>query len=121
MESSLDDKNMPEAAMYLMRAKASPKVYRNMIAPVVDQISSLLTLINDAARTLQEAYIDEDGYVPYLDDTESHPLDGKLSPPEMKEAVQVLEGACAQLCATLARPNHTLLNVSPNQLSFQLD
>ncbi|KAJ7857293.1 S-adenosyl-L-methionine-dependent methyltransferase [Mycena olivaceomarginata] len=29
---------------------------------------------------------------------------------EMKEAVQLLEGACAQLCATLARPNHTVFN-----------
>ncbi|KAF7349310.1 3-O-methyltransferase 2 [Mycena sanguinolenta] len=81
-----------------------------MIAPAANQISSLLTLINESARTLQAAYINGSGYVPSLDDTGSHPLDGKLSAPELKEAVQVLEGACAQLCATLARPNHTVLN-----------
>lgn len=81
------------------------------MAPPVDQISSLLTLINEAARTLEAGYTKGHGVVPSLDETESHPLDGQISAPEMKEAVQVLEGACAQLCATLARPNHTLLNV----------
>ncbi|KAJ7770465.1 S-adenosyl-L-methionine-dependent methyltransferase, partial [Mycena metata] len=75
----------------------------------IDHISSLLTLINSATRTLQAVYSKNDG-IPRLDDTEPHPLDGKLSAPEMKEAVQVLEGACAQLCATLARPNHTIVN-----------
>ncbi|KAJ7243201.1 S-adenosyl-L-methionine-dependent methyltransferase [Mycena haematopus] len=92
-----------------------------MIAPATNQISSLLTLINEAARTLQSMYINGAGYVPSLDDTESHPLDGKLSAPETKEAVQVLEGACAQLCATLARPNHTVLNaLEPNCLRVAL-
>jgi hypothetical protein len=86
-----------------------------MIAPAADQISSLLALINEAARTLQATYINGNGCVPSLDDTQPHPLDGKLSAPEMKEAVQLLEGACAQLCATLARPNHTVFNVSPNE------
>ncbi|KAJ6571689.1 S-adenosyl-L-methionine-dependent methyltransferase [Mycena capillaripes] len=92
-----------------------------MIAHAVDPISSLLTLINEAARTLQAGYANEDGLVPCLDDTEPHPLDTKLSAPEMKEAVQVLEGACAQLCATLARPNHTVLNaLEPNCLRLAL-
>ncbi|KAJ6571673.1 S-adenosyl-L-methionine-dependent methyltransferase [Mycena capillaripes] len=90
-----------------------------------DPISSLLTLINEAARTLQAGYANENGLVPCLDDTEPHPLDAKLSAPEMKEAVQVLEGACAQLCATLARPNHTVLNkfwtaLEPNCLRLAL-
>ncbi|KAJ7151185.1 S-adenosyl-L-methionine-dependent methyltransferase [Mycena filopes] len=81
-----------------------------MPVPSSDQISSLLALITSAARTLQTVYVDGNGGVPCLDDTESHPLDGKLSTPQMKEAVQVLEGACAQLCSTLARPNHTMIN-----------
>ncbi|KAJ6590637.1 S-adenosyl-L-methionine-dependent methyltransferase [Mycena vulgaris] len=74
------------------------------------QISALLSLITEAARTLEAGYTKGHGCVPSLDETEPHPLDGKISSPEMKEAVQVLEGACAQLCATLARPNHTVVN-----------
>ncbi|KAJ7708761.1 S-adenosyl-L-methionine-dependent methyltransferase [Mycena rosella] len=77
---------------------------------MVDEISALLSLINTSARSLERGYTDERGRVPSLDDTEPHPLDGQISSPEMREAVQVLEGACAQLCATLARPNHTVLN-----------
>ncbi|KAJ7637170.1 S-adenosyl-L-methionine-dependent methyltransferase [Roridomyces roridus] len=77
------------------------------MGPPSQIVSSLLTLITQAAQTLEAGY---DGSIPSLDDTQSHPLDGKLSTPDMQEAVQVLEGACAQLCATLARPNHTLLN-----------
>ncbi|KAK7046634.1 3-O-methyltransferase 2 [Favolaschia claudopus] len=81
-----------------------------MITPATDPVSSLLKLIKDAARTLQAGYIEADGHLPSLDETEPHPLDRKLSTPEMQEAAQTLEGACAQLCATLTRPNHTVLN-----------
>ncbi|KAJ7135971.1 S-adenosyl-L-methionine-dependent methyltransferase [Mycena epipterygia] len=77
---------------------------------MADQISSLLTLINETTRALEAGYTKDHGCVPSLDETQPHRLDGKLSSPEMKEAVQVLEGACAQLCATLARPNHTVIN-----------
>ncbi|KAJ7755335.1 S-adenosyl-L-methionine-dependent methyltransferase [Mycena maculata] len=80
------------------------------MAPNLDRISSLLNLINEAARTLEAGYTTGDGYVPSLDETKAYPLDKQISAPEMKEAVQVLEGACAQLCATLARPNHTVVN-----------
>ncbi|KXN85135.1 L-sorbose 1-dehydrogenase [Leucoagaricus sp. SymC.cos] len=51
-------------------------------------------------------------YVPSLDDTEPHPLDTEFYPSDVRQAAQILEGACAQLCATLLRPNHTILNVS---------
>ncbi|KAJ7048491.1 S-adenosyl-L-methionine-dependent methyltransferase [Mycena amicta] len=94
---------------------------------MADHISSLLSLIIDAARTLESGYLQGQGYVPSLDDTGPHPLDAKLSTPEVKEAVQVLEGACAQLCATLARPNHTVLNnffltaLEPSCLSVALE
>ncbi|KAF7300611.1 Methyltransf-2 domain-containing protein [Mycena chlorophos] len=74
---------------------------------MADHISALLALIHDAAQTLQRRF---EGNVPTLDDTRPHPLDTELWSPEANEAVQVLEGACAQLCATLARPSHTLVN-----------
>ncbi len=77
-------------------------------------IPGLVSLIVNAASSL-EAYHKanvEKPYVPSLDDTEPHPLDAEIYPLEMKKAAQILEGACAQLCATLIRPNHTVLNVS---------
>ncbi|KAJ7637169.1 S-adenosyl-L-methionine-dependent methyltransferase [Roridomyces roridus] len=80
------------------------------MGPPTSQISCLLTLINQAARTLESGYNKDDGVVPSLDQIEPHALDGKLSAPDTQEAIQILEGACAQLCATLARPNHTLVN-----------
>ncbi|KAJ6631096.1 S-adenosyl-L-methionine-dependent methyltransferase [Mycena sp. CBHHK59/15] len=80
------------------------------MAGVFDPISPLLALITQAARTLEAEYKKGRGCVPSLDESTAHPLDVQLFSPEMKEAVQVLEGACAQLCATLARPNHTVLN-----------
>lgn len=78
---------------------------------ITNQISPLLALIIQAAKTLESHY----GGAPSLDETDQHPLDGQISSAEMKEAVQVLEGACAQLCATLARPNHTILNVNEDE------
>lgn len=75
-------------------------------------IPGLVSLIVNAASSL-EAYHKantEKPYVPSLDDTEPHPLDAEIYPLEMKKAAQILEGACAQLCATLIRPNHTVLN-----------
>ncbi len=47
-----------------------------------------------------------------LDDTAPHPLDDQVSSTEMREAIQTIEGACAQLCALVARPNRTMLSVS---------
>ncbi|KAJ6511857.1 S-adenosyl-L-methionine-dependent methyltransferase [Mycena vulgaris] len=76
------------------------------MAGLTNQISPLLALISQAAAVLESQY----GHVPSLDGAEPHPLDGQISSPEMKEAIQVLEGACAQLCATLARPSHIILN-----------
>ncbi|KAK0476358.1 S-adenosyl-L-methionine-dependent methyltransferase [Armillaria novae-zelandiae] len=49
--------------------------------------------------------------VPSLDDTTPHPLDSQVLSIEMREAIQTIEGACAQLCALVARPNRTVLNI----------
>ncbi|KAJ3571814.1 hypothetical protein NP233_g3494 [Leucocoprinus birnbaumii] len=82
-----------------------------MTQPSAD-IASLISLIASAASSLESYYTAnaEKPYVPSLDDTEPHPLDSTIYPLDMKQAAQVLEGACAQLCATLVRPNHTVLN-----------
>ncbi|KAF5363268.1 hypothetical protein D9756_001094 [Leucocoprinus leucothites] len=75
-------------------------------------ISCLVSLISNAASTLETYYTANSTkpYVPSLDDTEPHPLDNEIYPLDIRQAAQTLEGACAQLCATLVRPNHTILN-----------
>lgn len=78
------------------------------------QLSALLALITDATKTVESFYGETSmPFVPSLDDTTPHPLDTQVSLPELRRAIEIIEGACAQLCATVARPSHTLMNVSP--------
>ncbi|KXN82185.1 Sterigmatocystin 8-O-methyltransferase [Leucoagaricus sp. SymC.cos] len=84
-------------------------------------ISSLIAIITTAATSI-ETYLksnSEHAYVPSLDNTEPHPLDDAIYPLDIKHAVQCLEGACLQLCATLLRPSHTILNVPNDSQVFQ--
>ena len=76
------------------------------------QISALAKLISDASKVVESHYVKSSKpYVPSLDDTEPHPLDGQPGEKELRTAVQTIEGACAQLSATVARPSHTIVNV----------
>ena len=76
------------------------------------QISALARLISDATKTVEAHYAKSSKpYVPSLDDTEPHPLDEQLAEKELRTAIQTIEGACAQLSATVARPSHTIVNV----------
>jgi hypothetical protein len=76
-------------------------------------LSSLVALIANATKLVESRFeASSQPYVPTLDDTEEHPLDKELSDPELRAAIQTIEGACAQLCATVARPSHTVVNVS---------
>ncbi|KAJ3560868.1 hypothetical protein NP233_g10552 [Leucocoprinus birnbaumii] len=82
------------------------------MSPVPADISSLLSLITSAATSIESYYKSNPTkpYVPSLDDTEPHPLDAQVYPLDVRKAVQNLEGACAQLTATLVRPDKTVLN-----------
>ncbi|KAG5715281.1 Sterigmatocystin 8-O-methyltransferase [Termitomyces sp. T112] len=72
------------------------------------QISALVALIKETANTIESHFTDSS--LPSLDSLDSHALDTAVSPP-LNDAIHILEGACVQLCATLARPSHTVLNV----------
>jgi len=75
------------------------------------QISALAKLISDASKVVEAHFAKSSKpYVPSLDDTEPHPIDKQLAGKELRTAVQTIEGACAQLSATVARPSHTILN-----------
>jgi len=75
-------------------------------------VPALVALIVSAAKTIEAEYAKSSKpSIPSLDDLSPHPLDAEISSPGLKEATRILEGACAQLCATVARPDHTIVNV----------
>ncbi|KAF9544584.1 S-adenosyl-L-methionine-dependent methyltransferase [Agrocybe pediades] len=74
------------------------------------QVVALAAIIADAAKIVEAHYAKSSKpYVPSLDDTEPHLYDEMLNA-ELRTAIQTIEGACAQLSATVARPNHTIVN-----------
>ena len=84
------------------------------------QISALAKLISDASKIVESHYVKSPKpYVPSLDDTDPHPLDEQLAAKELRTAVQTIEGACAQLSATVARPSHTIVNVRWRNFSLR--
>ncbi|KAK0220873.1 S-adenosyl-L-methionine-dependent methyltransferase [Armillaria nabsnona] len=64
-------------------------------------LSELVSLIANATRVVEEDFAQS-----------SVPNDDRISSIRMMEAIQTIEGACAQLCALVARLNHTMFNVS---------
>ena len=93
------------------------------MAPTQSQISALIALITDASKVVEQHYAKSGvPVVPSLDDTAPHPLDNEIYDSDLRNAVQIIEGACLQLSATVARPNHTMVNVScrhyPTSLVF---
>ncbi|KAL4079704.1 hypothetical protein J3A83DRAFT_4085377 [Scleroderma citrinum] len=45
-----------------------------------------------------------DNSIPIINSTELHPLDSAVDIVELRKAICLLEGACQQLCASLAPP-----------------
>ena len=87
------------------------------MAPNHGEISALVTLITNASKTVEQYYAKSAiPVVPSLDDAGYHPLDNEIYDADLRNAIQTIEGACLQLSATVARPNHTIVNVSHNFL-----
>ena len=83
------------------------------------QISALAKLISDASKIVEAHFAKSSKpYVPSLNDTDPHPIDNQLAGKDLRTAVQTIEGACAQLSATVARPSHTIVNVYWRNLLF---
>ncbi|KAG7441668.1 S-adenosyl-L-methionine-dependent methyltransferase [Guyanagaster necrorhizus] len=81
---------------------------------MTSQLSQLVSLISNATKSVEDAFAKTaKPDVPSLDDTTPHPLDDQVSSTEMREAIQTIEGACAQLCALVAHPNRAMLNSGP--------
>ncbi|EDR04939.1 uncharacterized protein LACBIDRAFT_303838 [Laccaria bicolor S238N-H82] len=85
------------------------------MAPKDSQLSALVALIADATKIVEAHYnlkkVEVMPYVPSLDNLDAHPLDAVIADDKgLCTAIQTIEGACSQLCATIARPTHTLLD-----------
>ncbi|KAH7912333.1 O-methyltransferase-domain-containing protein [Hygrophoropsis aurantiaca] len=74
------------------------------------QLEGLLTIISSAALAAAAEY-EKFGSIPSIDSPQPHPLDSAHDTLALKKSVRLLEGACQQLCATLASPQHTITNV----------
>ncbi|KIJ15468.1 hypothetical protein PAXINDRAFT_77055 [Paxillus involutus ATCC 200175] len=75
------------------------------------KLESLLRLVNSAAQEAIAMYEMAGDDAPSIDSTEFHPLDEAIDQVALKRTIRILEGACAQLCTTLAPPSHTLLQL----------
>ncbi|KAH0826051.1 hypothetical protein J3R83DRAFT_7336 [Lanmaoa asiatica] len=76
------------------------------------QLEALLDIINTSAHQAIAEYKKGGNEVPTIHSKTYHPIDFAIDTVALKKAVRLLEGACQQLCASLAPPQHTLQNVS---------
>ncbi|KAG2069143.1 S-adenosyl-L-methionine-dependent methyltransferase [Suillus decipiens] len=74
-------------------------------------IKVLLDIINSSARDAMEEYKKTGHGVPGVDSTTLHPLDMATDILALRKAIRLLEGACHQLTAILAPPQHTIHNM----------
>jgi hypothetical protein len=95
------------------------------------EIRALLAIITNAAEAAMAEYDKTGHQIPSLRSADGHPLDDAGDTVSLKKTIRLLEastalynqvsswrcsdanqGACDQLCATLAPPHHTMINVS---------
>ncbi|KAG6335262.1 hypothetical protein ID866_3818 [Astraeus odoratus] len=76
------------------------------------QLEALLEIINSSARQAIAEYKKSSSDVPTINSTELHPLDAASDTVKLRKAIRLLEGACQQLCASLAPPQHTIVNLA---------
>ncbi|KAF9235020.1 S-adenosyl-L-methionine-dependent methyltransferase [Melanogaster broomeanus] len=76
------------------------------------QLEALLEIINTSARQAIAEYKKGGNDVPTIHSKTFHPIDFATDTVALKRAVRLLEGACQQLCASLAPPQHTVINIT---------
>lgn len=76
------------------------------------EVQALLSLINKATQDALAAYESSAQDVPSLSSTNEQSLLALSENLPLKKAVRLLQGACDQLCATLAPPAQTMIDVS---------
>ncbi|KIJ65800.1 hypothetical protein HYDPIDRAFT_151410 [Hydnomerulius pinastri MD-312] len=76
------------------------------------EVEALLKIIQNSARSAVAEYSKGGQEVPTRRSTDFHPLDCASDNVQLKKAVRLLEGACQQLCASLAPPQRTIMNLT---------
>ncbi|KAH9949707.1 S-adenosyl-L-methionine-dependent methyltransferase [Amylocystis lapponica] len=74
------------------------------------EVEALLELINTATHDALSQYDKNVQDIPSLQSTDQRSLSTMSGNLPLKRAIRLLEGACGQLCATLAPPAHTVIN-----------
>ncbi|KAJ4469968.1 S-adenosyl-L-methionine-dependent methyltransferase [Lentinula edodes] len=74
------------------------------------EVQALLELISRSAIEALDEYEKQGDGIPSIYEDKTHPLDDKHPSLQLKKVIRNLEGACDQLCATLAPPLHTIVN-----------
>jgi hypothetical protein len=89
--------------------------------PNAQALSTLVALIANATKVVEAHFLSsqKSGYIPSLDDITEHPFDSQVPPPDVRQAVQTIEAACAQLCATVIKPRTAVCNVSGTPSSLE--
>ncbi|KAG1745181.1 O-methyltransferase-domain-containing protein [Suillus lakei] len=78
------------------------------------KVEALLDIINSSAREAVAEYKKTGHGVPGIDSSTFHPLDLATDTLALRKAIRLLEGACDQLHAILAPPQHTVYNFVHN-------
>ncbi|KAG1794326.1 S-adenosyl-L-methionine-dependent methyltransferase [Suillus plorans] len=78
------------------------------------KVETLLSIINSSAREAIAEYKNTGHGVPGVDAGTLHPLDFATDTLALRKAIRLLEGACEQLNAILAPPQHTTYNFVNN-------
>ncbi|KAG2070684.1 S-adenosyl-L-methionine-dependent methyltransferase [Suillus decipiens] len=76
------------------------------------KVEALLNIINSSAREAMKEYKKNGHGVPAVDSTTLHPLDLATDTLALRKAIRLLEGACQQLTAVLAPPQHTIFDIA---------
>ncbi|KAG1861920.1 S-adenosyl-L-methionine-dependent methyltransferase [Suillus tomentosus] len=85
-----------------------------MTDPNEVKVEALLSIINSSAREAMSEYKNTGHGVPGVDTGTLHPLDFATDTLALRKAIRLLEGACEQLNAVLAPPQHTAYNFVNN-------
>lgn len=82
------------------------------------QLKGLLELLTASLQTIEHEYEAGGHSLPFLDSENSGPYDvPEAMSSQLTRAVQIVEGACAQICAYVAPPGHSISNVRLPALS----
>jgi len=79
--------------------------------PSLSEPQLLLTLLEKSTRTLLDAYSAAGLSSPSMEATASPPSEAFLTP-DVRDATRILQGATAQLCATLVHPSLHMIDMA---------